>query len=192
MSSQDSLKLLLVPASEEEVLDSVMIANKIAGMEYPSLSSNSDESCSTLTSLFKQPSSLESTPLRILDMTINHIDIEVWNVFGIEEYKETHIPTLCLMESCGLMIVSDSPPVPFLERHNAFFSSIDFPILWFMNKSKISGSQEQKRAVIQKEASLSPLNVTKVTYTSPDETIIQAEFSHWLMKVHSYVTGSRM
>ena len=202
--SKNILKLLLVPATEEEVIDSIIISNRLSGHEYPPSLFTSDQSHSdqedeehkpgpvpdqSFSSLF---TSSVSSPLRILETTINSLDVQVWNLFRATEYKKSHVPLICLMGSCGLIIVSHEPPIDFLERNNSFFSSIDFPILWFFNKNKVSGSQEQKRQLIQREASLSQLNVTKVTYSSPEEAVIGAEFSHWIMKVHSYISGNRV
>jgi hypothetical protein len=191
MATKDVMKLLVVAATEDEILDSIVIANRISGIDYPSISPKNDGQESSLTSLFTKSASLKSSPLRILEMTVDDMDIQVWHVFDVQEFKDKAIPILCLMESVGLIIVSESPPLDFLETHNAYFSNIDYPILWFMNKSKVSGSLEQKRQVIQKEAALSPLNVTKVTYTNAEDSVLGVEFGHWLMKVHSYSNDRR-
>lgn len=161
-----ALKILLVACSEEEVSDAVKISNLLSGIEYKIL----------------DPGEQRFSRLRVLEFAWNGVDIELWCLHGAPDYRES-LPAVTLMDSCGLILVSSSPPVDFIQRNNSFFFSIDFPIMWITNE------QMGKQSHI--ESSLQTMNVTKVAVTSADDSLITSEFNHWLIRVKSYLSGTR-
>lgn len=156
----------MVACSEEEVSDTVKISNVLSGIEYKIL----------------DPGEQRYSRLRILEFGWNGVDIELWCLYGAPDYREA-LPSVTLMDACGLILVSSPPPVDFIQRNNSFFYSMEFPILWITN--------EQLGKQGHRESSLQTLNVTKVAVTSPDEPVIPSEFNHWLITVKSYLSGTR-
>lgn len=171
-SSHSPLKILLIPASVEEVPDSISIANRLTGMEY------------AIVNLAER----KYSSIRILEFSWNGTDIELWNMYGAPAYKDT-LPSICFMDACGLIIVSTDPPVDFIQRNNCFFSSMDFPIFWAVRGKTTSSTSRKNTSHL--ESSLSALNVTKVSFSSPDEPILSSEFNHWIQRVKSYLAGNR-
>lgn len=156
----------MVACSEEEVSDTVRISNVLSGIEYKILDPGQDR----------------YSRLRVLEFSWNGVDIELWCLYGAPDYRES-LPAVTLMDSCGLILVSSSPPVDFIQRNNSFFYSMDFPIMWI--------TSEQSGKPSHMESSLQTLNVTKVPVNSPDEALIPGEFNHWLIRVKSYLSGNR-
>ena len=157
------LKLIVCPGSEVESADSVVITNKLAGLEYNHVSFDSDHL---------------HTSLRILEFNWNTVDIELWNLCGASEYQFL-LPTPCIMESSGLILVSNEAPVNFIEKNNGYFGSKDYPMMWFVNDHKYQSSPL--------EQALQPWNITKVYFSEPEDPIIPSEFNHWLSKVTNYL-----
>ena len=161
-----ALKILLVACSPEEVSDAVRISNVLAGIQYKNL----------------DVAEQRFSRLRILEFSWNGLDIELWCLHGAPEYRDA-LPSVTLMDACGLVLVSALPPIDFIQRNNSFFYSMEFPILWLTN--------EQLGRQMHMESSLQTLNVTKVVVTSPDEAALASEFNHWLIRVKSYLSGNR-
>ena len=163
------LKLLMVPCSEEEVADCVRISNLLSGIEFKLL----------------DLAHHRFSRLRIQEFTWNNLDIELWCLYGASDYQDA-LPDITMMDACGLILVSTSPPLEFLQRNNAFFYSMDFPILWITNE------QLRKASATHLESSIQALNVTKVAVEAVDEdSLITSEFNHWLIKVNAYLSRNR-
>jgi hypothetical protein len=160
------LKILMVSCSEEDVSDTVRISNILAGIEYKIL----------------DPGEQRFSRLRILEFAWNGMDIELWCLYGAPDYREA-LPSVTLMDSCGLILVSIPPPIDFIQRNNSFFYSMEFPIMWITN--------DQLPKQTHRESSLQTLNVTKVAVTSADDSLIPSEFNQWLITVKSYLSGNR-
>ena len=161
------LKLLIVPCSSEEVHDAVRISNNLSGIEYKILN----------------PGERKYSRLRILEFNWNGLDVELWCLYGAPDYGSDSLPAISLMDACGLILISSLPPVEFIQRNNSLFGSMDFPILWITN--------EQQGKQSQMESSLHSLNLQKVAVSSSDDTVIPSEFDQWLLRVKSYLSGSR-
>lgn len=173
MNINPSIKILLIACSEEEASDSVIISNKLAGIEYN----------------YFNPFESNLSKLRILEFTWNSMDIELWNYIlsdgnMMHDLADETLPAICFMDACGLILISNEPPVNFIQRNNSFFFSMDFPILWIANEKYTRGNPL--------ESSLQSLNLTKILVKSPDDSAITGEFNQLLMRVSSYLSGGRM
>ena len=169
MNIHSSIKILIVASSDEEVSDSIAIANKLAGIDYN----------------YFEPWQLKSSNLRILEFTWNGTDIELWNVLPVDfDFNEETLPAVCFMDACGLIILSNEPPVNFIQKNNSYFYSMEFPILWFTN--------ENFSRTNSLESSLQSLNVTKAAIKSPNDSNVAIEFNQLLNRVTSYLELSRI
>ena len=147
--------------------DSVLISNKLAGIEY----------------VYIHPFDMNISKLRVLEFTWNTMDIELWNYnLSDDQYVDENIqsvPPVCFMDSCGLILVSNEAPIQFINRYNSLFNSFDFPILWIANEKYLRGNPL--------ESSLQSLNLTKLVIKSPEDAQINNSFNEFLLAVHSYL-----
>lgn len=172
MNINQSVKILLISCSQEEVNDSVLISNKLAGIEY----------------VYIHPFDMNMSKLRVLEFTWNTMDVELWNYnLSDDQYVDETIqsvPPVCFMDSCGLILVSNEAPIQFINRYNSLFNSFDFPILWIANEKYLRGNPL--------ESSLQSLNLTKLVIKSPEDAQINNSFNEFLLAVHSYLfSGGR-
>lgn len=161
-----SIKILIVACTEEEISDSIVIANKLAGIDYN----------------YFEPWQLKSSNLRILEFTWNNTDIEMWNILPVDfDFNSETLPPISLMDACGLILLSNNPPIDFIRKNNSYFNSMEFPILWFTTDTRTNSL----------ESSLHSLNVSKVTIKSPNDSVVPVEFNQLLNRIRTYIELSR-